>query len=75
MRQVAIFADAGYLHTGGAIALTGSSQPRESMELILTEIIAKLEATANDRTGGAPLLRIQARSGKLPQVFSPLSWR
>ncbi len=65
MRQVAIFADAGYLHTGGAIALTGSSQPRESMELGRSEVIAMLEATANDKTKGAPFLRIYWYDGLL----------
>ena len=65
MRQVAIFADAGYLHTGGAIALTGSSQPRESMELKRAEVIAKLELAATDRANGVPLLRIYWYDGLL----------
>lgn len=65
MRRVAIFADAGYLHTGGAIALTGSSQPRQSMELVRSKVIAKLEATANEKANGAPLLRIYWYDGLL----------
>ena len=65
MRQVAIFADAGYLHTGGAIALTGSAQPRENMELRLSETIAKLEDTAKDKANGASLLRIYWYDGLL----------
>ena len=65
MRQVAISADAGYLHTGGAIALTGSSQPRENMDLKRSETITKLETTANDRANGATLLRIYWYDGLL----------
>ena len=65
MRQVAIFADAGYLHTGGAIALTGSSQPRERMELNRQETIAKLKATATGKANDAPLLRIYWYDGVL----------
>ena len=65
MRQVAIFADAGYLHTGGAIALTGSSQQRAGMELKLPETIAKLETTARERANGIPLLRIYWYDGLL----------
>ena len=65
MRQVAIFADAGYLHTGGAIALTGSAKPRENMELDRSAAISKLESTASDKTNGAPLLRVYWYDGLL----------
>ena len=65
MRQVAIFADAGYLHTGGAIALTGSAKPRENMELNRSAAISKLESTASDMTNGSPLLRVYWYDGVL----------
>ena len=65
MRQIAIFADAGYLHAGGAVALTGSSQPRESMVLDQREIIAKLIDTATERAGDASLLRVYWYDGLL----------
>ncbi len=65
VRPVAIFADAGYLHTGGAIALTGVSQPRERMDLNLPGAIAKLKDMAAEKANAAPLLRIYWYDGLL----------
>ena len=56
--RVAVFVDAGYLHAAGSVVLKGSAQNRESMELRRHEIIAKLKASTEEQTDGAPLLRI-----------------
>ena len=45
--------------------MTGSSRPRESMELGRSEIISTLKSTASDKTIGAPLLRIYWYDGLL----------
>ena len=58
MTYAAVFVDAGYLYTGGAVALTGSARDRASLTLRQQETIDKLTATANQQTNGAPLLRI-----------------
>ncbi len=58
MTYAAVFVDAGYLYTGGAVALTGSAQNRPSLTLRQQETIEKLKAVANQRANGAPLLRI-----------------
>lgn len=58
MTHAAIFVDAGYLYTGGAIALSGSAQDRTSLTLSQRETIEKLRKTANRQANGAPLLRI-----------------
>ncbi len=65
MLNVAILVDAGYLYMGGAIALTGSAQNRENMLLKRPETIAKLKATAKEKTHDAPLLRIYWYDGLL----------
>ena len=56
--RTATFVDAGYLYGGGFTVLAGSIQPRECGELDLNRTIAKLRATAAERTGNATLLRI-----------------
>ena len=56
--RAATFVDAGYLYKAGSIALTGSEKHREDCELALPGTIAKLQATAAERTGNATLLRI-----------------
>ncbi len=58
MTYAAVFVDAGYLYTGGAVALTGSARDRTSLTLRQQEIIEKLRETANQQANGAPLLRI-----------------
>ena len=65
MLNVAILVDAGYLYTGGAIALTGSAQNRENMLLKRPETIAKLKAAAKEKAHDAPLLRIYWYDGLL----------
>ena len=56
--RTATFVDAGYLYGGGFTALAGSTQPREYGKLDLSLTIAKLRATAAERTGNTTLLRI-----------------
>ena len=65
MRPVAIFADAGYLPMGGAIALTEVSRPCERTDLNLPGAIAKLKDMAAERANAAPLLRIYWYDGLL----------
>ena len=68
---VAVFVDAGYLYGGGLKAITGSSQIRESGQLNLSEIVAKLRAAADDRSGNVRLLRIYWYDGMLRGRPSP----
>ena len=58
MRQVAVFADAGYVYAAGAIVLTGSNQPRAIMNLNTSAVVAKLAVTAVTKANSAQLLRI-----------------
>ena len=58
MRRVAIFVDAGYLYAAGSVALYGQNMPRVRVALKRDETIANLQATADDKSGGASLLRI-----------------
>ena len=58
MRQVAVFADAGYVFAAGTIALTGSNKPRTAMSLSAPALVAKLADTAATKSSGAQLLRI-----------------
>ena len=58
MTYAAVFVDAGYLYTGGAVALTGSAQNRPRLTLRQQETVEKLKATANQQARGTPLLRI-----------------
>ena len=63
--------DAGYLYAAGAIALTGSAQNREKMNLRQNEAIAKLANTATGVAKGASLLRIYWYDGLLGGRPSP----
>ena len=58
MTRVAIFVDVGYLYSAGAVALTGSPNTREGMDLEQRETIARLKVTTNQVTNEVPILRI-----------------
>ena len=58
MTRVAIFVDVGYLYSAGAVALTGSANAREGMDLEQQETIARLKVTTNQVTNEVPILRI-----------------
>ena len=70
MKQVAVFADAGYLYAGGSEVLVGQVQQRASMNLNVSEAIAKLESTSDKQTHGRPLLRVYWYDGLLRGVRS-----
>lgn len=63
--RYAVFVDAGYLYSQGSKAAFGILLNRIELELNPPEIISKLTATAGDKTGGAPLLRIYWYDGLL----------
>lgn len=65
MRQVAVFADAGYVYAAGAFALTGSNQPRTAMDLQPAALVAQIAITAASKSNGAQLLRIYWYDGLL----------
>ena len=65
MRQVAVFADAGYVYAASAIVLTGSNQSRAAMDLNTSALVAKLAVTAATKANGAQLLRIYWYDGLL----------
>ena len=65
MRQVAVFADAGYVLAAGTIVITGSNQHRATMNLNPASLVVKLAATATDKANGAQLLRIYWYDGLL----------
>ena len=56
--RVAIFVDAGYLFAAGSRAIGGQVRPRREVQLHVPDAIAKLKATAVQRTGNAEILRI-----------------
>ena len=64
--RAAVFVDAGYLYTGGSVAIAGSPQPRNRVELNRLQVIDKLKTTAKAKVGGASLLRIYWYDGVLP---------
>ena len=63
--RVAIFVDAGYLYSAGSIAIAGSRQRQENLELNQPATLIKLRATAESQTGNANLLRIYWYDGAL----------
>lgn len=56
--RYAIFVDAGYLFAQGSASLTGRKQQRHTLRLRFPEILQRLKAFGDDRTGGRELLRI-----------------
>ncbi|SHM76878.1 NYN domain-containing protein [Phytopseudomonas punonensis] len=58
MGRVGIFVDAGYLFAQGSVTISGDEVKRHFLSLNEQAVIAQLIASANELTGGAPLLRI-----------------
>ena len=65
MRQVAVFADAGYVYAASATVLTGSNRPRTALNLNTSALIARLMLNATTVANGAQLLRIYWYDGLL----------
>ena len=63
-RRVAIFVDAGYLYAAGSVALAGSKQPRNTLDLDQDATLDTLRATAATKTADADLLRIYWYDGE-----------
>ena len=63
-RRVAIFVDAGYLYAAGSVAIAGSKQARNALELDQDATLTKLKDTAETKTAGADLLRIYWYDGE-----------
>lgn len=57
-QRVAIFVDAGYLFAQGGAALTGAKKPRHELKINEAAVVAELQTTARQKSGGMPLLRI-----------------
>ena len=64
LRRVAIFVDAGYLYAAGSVAIAGSKQPRNTLELDQDSALTKLKATTDMQATGADLLRIYWYDGE-----------
>jgi uncharacterized LabA/DUF88 family protein len=58
MNRLGIFVDAGYLFAQGSQAITGNVVKRHSLSLNEQAIITQLVQTAEELSGGTPLLRI-----------------
>lgn len=58
MNRLGIFVDAGYLFAQGSAALSGSNQPRHLLSLNEQAAITHLLQTADELSGGIPLLRV-----------------
>ena len=65
MSRIAVFVDAGYLFAQGSTALTGSTQKRIGLSLDERAALAALLAVANEKSDGAPLLRVYWYDGAL----------
>lgn len=65
MSRAAVFVDAGYLFAQGSTALTGSKKQRTDTRLDKDAVLAELLAVAEEKSGGAPLLRIYWYDGAL----------
>ena len=68
--RVAIFVDAGYLYSAGSIAIVGSRQRQENIELDQAATLMRLRATAEAQAGHANLLRIYWYDGALYRGIS-----
>src|SRR5579885_3368316 len=65
MSRVAVFVDAGYLFAQGSSALSGSRQPRKTLSLNETAVMAELIGAASAKCPAASLLRVYWYDGAL----------
>ncbi|HEH8419025.1 NYN domain-containing protein [Pseudomonas aeruginosa] len=58
MDRLGIFVDAGYLFAQGSLAISGNVQKRLNLSINEQAVITQLTQTADELSGGIPLLRI-----------------
>lgn len=58
MNRLGIFVDAGYLFAQGSLAISGNVEKRLNLSINEQAVITQLIQTADDISGGTPLLRI-----------------